>query len=43
VAKPNPLSEEKKQGELGGIGNTPGELTDESNASGGTGSSDEGQ
>jgi hypothetical protein len=43
VANPNPLSEEKKQGELGGIGNTPGELTDESNASSGAGSSDEGQ
>jgi len=43
VERPNPISKEKKQGELGGIGNTPGELTDESNASGGTRSSDKGQ
>jgi hypothetical protein len=43
VAKPNPISEEKKEGELGGIGNTPGELTDDSNASGGTKSSDQGK
>ena len=34
VANPNPLSVEKRRGELGGIEETPGELTDESNASG---------
>ena len=34
VANPNPLSVEKERGELGGIERTPGELTDESNASG---------
>jgi hypothetical protein len=41
VANPNPLSDEKEQGELGGIGNTPGELLDHSNSSGGTSSSDQ--
>jgi hypothetical protein len=43
VANPNPLSEEKEQGELGGIGTTPGELVDDSNSSGGTTSSDQGK
>ena len=40
VARPNPISREKKEGELGGVGNVPGELTDDSNAAGRTGSSD---
>jgi hypothetical protein len=43
VANPNPLSEEKEQGELGGIGTAPGELLDDSNSSGGTTSSDQGK
>jgi hypothetical protein len=43
VAKPNPLSEEKKEGELGGVGNAPGELTDDSNASGTAKSPDQGK
>ncbi len=43
VARPNPLSEEKKLGELGGIGDTPGELTDETNASAGARSSSQEQ
>jgi hypothetical protein len=43
VAKPNPLSEEKKEGDLGGIGNTPGELTNESNSSDAAKSPDQGK
>jgi len=43
VAKPNPLSEEKKEGQLGGIGNTPGELTDDSNSSDAAKSPDQGK
>ena len=43
VAKPNPLSEEKKEGELGGIGNTPGELSNESNSSSAAKSPDQGK
>ena len=31
VAKPNPISREEDEGVLGGIGTTPGPLTDDSN------------
>jgi hypothetical protein len=33
VAKPNPISREKKEGVLGGTGTVPGELIDDSNVS----------
>jgi hypothetical protein len=33
VAKPNPLSREEEEGALGGMGDVPGELTDDSNVS----------